>query len=454
MNAPGTDQIIDAVLAWQRRAGPLAQRLDESAVHSIGVVALPFLRAAAEEAARAPTPWRGWLQRLPRLGTRFGSAASPTPCAAFSEPFIDGISPAQAAEFARRHGVEDLQGTQDWPQRRIEVDARRTESSHGGWPFELWLVTAAVEGRRGRHRVLLAPQAVAGHWPVLGRRHWRRDRLALAGLLALSLAAGAAWLGGSSAEGEPPQVRVAGAVTGGATPASAAPPPASDQASAIEARSSTVPAPAGMPASTAASTAQSAFPAAAPALASAAAGASAVPAASPAMAADATPEQGTEPLIDIRPRLGPRRGEERPRPPLRALPPAAAQPTAAASSPPAPSPVSRPEGVARPAAPDVAADPNRPDPERVRPRWADRGGSTVAIVSPPYARRAEAQAMLERMHKHLRKTLPEGAELGAEVFETPQGYRAALFPFASREEAQILNATLVARGWRTRAVDF
>jgi hypothetical protein len=50
--------------------------------------------------------------------------------------------------------------------------------------------------------------------------------------------------------------------------------------------------------------------------------------------------------------------------------------------------------------------------------------------------------------------MPGSPPLDGEVFESPQGYRAALWPFSSREEAQIVNATMVARGWRTRAVDF
>ena len=44
--------------------------------------------------------------------------------------------------------------------------------------------------------------------------------------------------------------------------------------------------------------------------------------------------------------------------------------------------------------------------------------------------------------------------LELQVIQTPEGWRAAAWPFPSREEAQLINAMLVARGLRTRAVDF
>ena len=126
----------------------------------------------------------------------------------------------------------------------------------------------------------------------------------------------------------------------------------------------------------------------------------------------------------------------------------------AASSAAVPPRPAAPEGTEAPPTPATAATPDRPDPERVQARWTAAGERTVAIVSPSFATRSEAQAMLARMREHVQKTLPEGTELGAEVFESGSGFRAALYPFGSREEAQILNATMVARGWRTRAVDF
>ena len=76
----------------------------------------------------------------------------------------------------------------------------------------------------------------------------------------------------------------------------------------------------------------------------------------------------------------------------------------------------------------------------------------MALVSPVFNKREDAEAMLERMRTHLEQTGAPGLDGG--VFEAKPGYRAAVWPFASREEAQLINATMVARGWRTRAMDF
>ena len=62
--------------------------------------------------------------------------------------------------------------------------------------------------------------------------------------------------------------------------------------------------------------------------------------------------------------------------------------------------------------------------------------------------------MLGRMTEHLKITMAQQSGLRGEVIETPEGWRAAVYPFATREEAAILNATMVARGWRTRSVTF
>ena len=129
-----------------------------------------------------------------------------------------------------------------------------------------------------------------------------------------------------------------------------------------------------------------------------------------------------------------------PRPPLLAGAPAM-PPTPAIAE-----PVSSP---ARAALPEAPGTPDAPATVSASP-----GARTVALVSSPFAKRADAEAMLSRMREHVNKTLPPGSALEGEVFESPQGYRAALWPFGSREEAQIVNATMVARGLRTRAVDF
>ena len=80
----------------------------------------------------------------------------------------------------------------------------------------------------------------------------------------------------------------------------------------------------------------------------------------------------------------------------------------------------------------------------------------VALVGPVSASKADAEATLARMRNMLGPTQggAGGAALQAQVFETPEGWRPAVWPFASREEAQLINATLIARGMRTRAMDF
>lgn len=82
------------------------------------------------------------------------------------------------------------------------------------------------------------------------------------------------------------------------------------------------------------------------------------------------------------------------------------------------------------------------------------GQQVVALVGPVSASKAEAEAMLERMRKALVGGEGDAGRRQAQVFQTPEGWRPAVWPFASREEAQLINATLVARGLRTRAVDF
>ncbi|HNK54140.1 MAG TPA: hypothetical protein PLB22_11410, partial [Ottowia sp.] len=82
------------------------------------------------------------------------------------------------------------------------------------------------------------------------------------------------------------------------------------------------------------------------------------------------------------------------------------------------------------------------------------GGKQVALVAQPVPSRAEAESILLRMRSMVSGTLKDSNALQGQVFQTPEGWRAAVWPFSSREEAQLINATLVARGLRTKAVDF
>jgi hypothetical protein len=400
MNAPTLEQIAQAVLAWQRRH-PLAERLSLDAVHSIGLVALPFLRSGHADDPptldQAPR-WRQWLRRRRSAGV-----------SAFNERFIDGLSPRRAAAFALRHGVEAVEGVDDWPQRRIAVDNDGAAASRGGWPYELWLATAALEGARGRRRVLVSLRE-GGALAVTGQRALDPKRLMAAAATLLLLIAALAW----SLRGEtppPPDLRVSGAVQ---APAASAVPsaPTSPPTAALS--------PASLPAST-------------------------VPAASAAASLLPPPEESSEPPIDIRPRLNPLR-DGKPRPPLGGGAVAATPATSAATA------------ATAPAAPAATAPASEAaaqvDPERLRPSPAVGQGPTVALVSPVYPTRAEAEDMLQRMRLHVAATLQAGDRVDGEVFELKPGFRAAVWPFGSREEAQIINATMVARGWKTRAVDF
>ena len=82
------------------------------------------------------------------------------------------------------------------------------------------------------------------------------------------------------------------------------------------------------------------------------------------------------------------------------------------------------------------------------------GKPVVALVGPASARKADAEAALARMREMVVATQAAPGLLQAQVFETPEGWRPAVWPFASREEAQLINATLIARGMRTKAVNF
>ncbi|MBN8504821.1 MAG: hypothetical protein J0L58_10100 [Burkholderiales bacterium] len=437
MNAPSLEQIVEAVLRWQH-AHPLAQRLHSSQVQGIGLVALPFARS---EEAPPSVGWRRWRDRLPaRL------RPAPAPPATFSEAFIDGISPASAAHFAQRHGAESVEGAEDWPQRRIEVDSERAALA-GGWPYERWLATAALDDRRGiRHRLLIGLQAGAqGPLEVLGSRHLEPKRWGA--LMALSLALGlAAFMGLRGNGAAPPEVRVSGSVAGASAPLGAA----------------SVSAEVALPASAASDAPASTAPASTPASLPLTAAGSLSPSLPSPSAASSQPGQAlsrmSEAPFDIRPQIGRQRPDAAPRPPLLRSAPAsigAAAPEAPAS----------PERPAAPAGaeslPGSVAQPNvegpyqgARQPEQVKPRWATPGQTTLALVSQPFARKEEAEAMLARMREHLTTTLQAGAALDGGVFASPQGHRAAVWPFGSREEAAIVNATMVARGWRTRAVDF
>ncbi|MGN6827756.1 hypothetical protein [Paucibacter sp. M5-1] len=431
------DRLAEQVVAWHNRH-PLAKKISIYDVHTIGVVALPFMRsgrpaAAAEpiepvlgeeltEPAAAPPPakpftkkpwWQALTPLLARLGrVRGADAAWPL----FSERFIHNLSPRRVAAFALRHGHANPPGEPDWPQREVAIDeglmARGAAQAGGAWPYELYLMSAGIDAGASRTRVLLA-RGAGGRMEVLGRRCLNPLPLAVLALLLLAaLGLGAWWQWGGGPEAAAPAASAASAV------------------------SAPAPAPAPAPISTPASAPASA-PVAAPASAAlepAVSAASAASAAEPAPALPASEVQVAASAPDIRPRLVP---SPRPRPDAPSAAPAAT------------------------AASDVLSRElnRRPDPPQALPQ--SRGepkpmpaGKQVALVGPAQASKAEAEAHLERMRAMLGQTVREPDSLQAQVFQTHEGWRAAIWPFASREQAQLINATLIARGLRTRAVDF
>jgi len=102
-----------------------------------------------------------------------------------------------------------------------------------------------------------------------------------------------------------------------------------------------------------------------------------------------------------------------------------------------------------------AASPAKPEP--VDPRLARLAQSpdkiVVALVGPPGSK-ADAEALLQKMRAGLVGVHSNPDALQADVIQTPDGWRATVWPFPSREQAQLINATLVARGLKTKAVNF
>lgn len=453
------------VREWHNRH-PLALRVRGEAVHSVGWVGLPYMRAsqAAEPSMDAPFSPTLPSGKRPPFWQRLGRRPSGTgPWPVFSEAFIDRIRPKQVDAFAARCAwVHVLEGTEGWPLRRIQVDEQLAESCHGAWPTERWLITAAIEYRGQKIRVLVGE--AQGHLQVLGRqRYW--DPLKLSACAVLVTGAGALALGavlqrpaaveeGAAHRPAPAASKASGVLQapGPASPPSAPAPP-SAAAPLTEASG---------PQSAPASVVPSAPPASAPASATAtslergspplAQGSSSAPPATASAPASTAPLLLPNGEPDIRPRLGPVHKVRPPRPAASELispPPKGSvrSPKAALLSEPN-GPVSRPAAVAGSGRARAGTD----TPEHIRAAPAT-AGPQVALVSPAFAKKTEAEERLSQMQAHLHATVREG-DLQGEVFETPQGWRAAVWPFATRAEAQIINATMVARGWKTRAVDF
>ncbi|MBV8036358.1 hypothetical protein [Roseateles sp.] len=398
------ERLAEQIVAWHNRH-PLARRIAVGDVHTVGVVALPFVRASAEagglvepvltdavtfdELAAAPRPstlallWRRWrgLLRLPGRKPR-------TQWRAFSEKFLPGTRLARVERFALAHGFAEAPAAPEAAPSRVVVVDERLAAAHSGWPFEIYLMTAGVD--LGSHRTrVLAGRGIPSE--ILGRRLWDPRRLGAAAALLVLLALAGTWMLWPR--------RVAEALPAPA-PAASMPVPAS-------AAVPEMPVP---PASEAAS----------------------VPSTEPEPAAS-EPDAAASPP-DIRPRLV-ERAEGAKRPPLHAARPAAV-PVARAPAPPTP----------------AASLPPPTDP-RLAGMAKSPGQFVVALVGPP-GNKAEAEALLKKMQAGLTAVYGSPQSLQSDIVQTPEGWRATVWPFPSREEAQLINATLVARGLRTKAVNF
>jgi len=194
MDDPPIHDPVAQVVAWHNRH-PLALRIKPEHVSGVGVVSLPFV-AAEEQAAKAwqRLPKMLW-QKVLRLAKRPEKPAAGSRLkAAFSEDFIAPIPAKKVAAFALRHASPERPGAADLPQREVAVDEKRVS----GAVVHLYLTTACVEKGKGRVRVLLGSAAKS---QFLGGRLWDKPKRAAAAgvavlLVAAAVAIGLMWGGG------------------------------------------------------------------------------------------------------------------------------------------------------------------------------------------------------------------------------------------------------------------
>jgi len=426
------ERLAEQIVDWHNRH-PLARRIGVGDVHTIGVVALPFVRATAQsggfaepvltdavsafdELAGSPpvSRWAVGSQRLKSLpGLLLGrlSRHPRTQWRAFSEKFLPGLSLARIERFALAHGFAEAPATPEARPWRVIVIDEKLASAHAGWPFELYLMSAGIDVGSARTRVL-SGRGIPSQ--IIGRRLWDPLRTGIAaGVLALLLA-GAAWLLWPHKAAEPqtpPAVAASAPASAPVLPPSA---PASETASA---------APAEPPASAPAATPEPA------------------PASAPEVAASDAP------VPDIRPRIV-ERADGKLLPPLHG---------GKAPEKTAEKPADKPVDKTTEKAPDKAAEKPAAKTEPADPRLARMAESpakaAVALVGPPGSK-AEAEGLLKKMQAGLVGVHSNPDSLQADVIQTPEGWRATIWPFPSREQAQLINATLVARGLKTKAVNF
>lgn len=412
MDDPPIHDPVAQVVAWHNRH-PLALRIQPDHVSGVGVVSLPFV-AVDEQAVK---PWQRWpkmaWQKLLWLAKRPETQpAAPRLKAAFSEDFILPISARQVAAFALRHASPERPGAADLPQREVAVDEKLASES----VVRLYLTTACIEKGKGRVRVLLGSAAKS---KFLGGRLWDKPRRAAAAgvavlLVAAPLIIGSIWGRGPSADGGETAAAAPAAsaaqAKAAAPAASAASGPATPESSEVASANASAPSQATGAAEAVepAASAERAHSAAAPAASSAdhsakSAGASEADAAPDPETIDLGVKKGLHPVLSSEDRAEAVRQANL----LRSQTPA---------------PVVKPTKV-------------------------------YALVSSLTGTRAASERRLHMMGLSFAGGKMSG-DLRSEIMKVDKGWRATLWPFTSRKEAEAARDMLADRGVYTEVLAF
>ena len=412
MDDPPIHDPVAQVVAWHNRH-PLALRIQPEHVSGVGVVSLPFV-AAQEQAAKAwqRLPKMLW-QKVLRLAKRPEKpAAAPLLKAAFSEDFIAPIPAKKVAAFALRHASPERPGAADLPQREVAVD----EKLASGAVVRLYLTTACVEKGKGRVRVLLGSAAKS---KFLGGRLWDKPKRAAAAGVTVLLVAAAVAIGLMWGRSPSAQAGAAAAVATAASGAqaistvyvaSAASGPATPDSSDVAAANASAP-----------SQANGVSEAAGPAASAEAAPSSAAPAASAAdhsAKSDAASEADAAPDPDTI-ELGVKKG----------LHPVLSSEDRAEAV--------RQANLLRSQAPVPVVKPTK----------------VFALVSSLTGTRAASERRLRMMGLSFAGGKMSG-DLRSEIMKVDKGWRATLWPFTSRKEAEAARDMLADRGVYTEVLAF
>ena len=435
------------VVAWHNRH-PLARRLTEAHVQSVGYVVLPYLgpgpgpgsrrgmgagmaHAASDPPAGAGSadPHGGATLRERAMaraqgtvgasGTAAVPSAAPEPpttpsrttlTPAFSEDFIAPLATELVGRWAAEHGMVLATARADAPVRQVTpsgpLDPTRLQP--------VWLLTAQLEVGRARSRVLVGAADDGQLAAVLGRRMWSLARIGT--LVALPVLLGVAL------------IALVGLRSGAPLPAEKLPPlaPASAAAAAADLAASAPAAVAGTVAGTVAATTANA--------------------AEPARPVDVEPTLGRVAL----PPIGPRADERR-----RAADQAReqAQPSSAA----APASAPRPPGAAPtgPAAPSPASSASPAPPAPPTPPPVASAGPAFAVSTRMLRTRTEGEQVAAAMRALLvTPGIPGTPPMRVEVMPAGEDWRVVGWPYADRALAEKARALLAARGMKVQVIDF